>query len=346
MRFALSEEQVALQRTVEEVCAGSVSDPGFGSTPAGIAGARDEIWPALAELGLVGVLVPVELGGVGGTLVDACAVAESLGRSLAPVPFVGSAIAAAAVLTRGPGNEPALTELAAGQTHSVLLDEQLRLTDGRAAIAFDWAPDGRGVCIREGRAVVVELEEPCVLPGVDLLHPLAAATPVETSAGSSPEARRAQAIIWTGLAAHLLGLAAGTLAQAVTHAKAREQYGRPIGSFQAIQHLCADMLVDVETCRSIVYGAAWSVEHGRFEDVEAMAAAAKFSAGSAAIRVCEGAIQVLGGIGVTQEHDAHLRLRSAHLHHAAFGGSDVPLELLAGRLLVSGGDRDGSPGVR
>lgn len=149
----------------------------------------------------------------------------------------------------------------------------------------------------------------------------------------SDGARRTRAVTWTGSAALLIGLAEGALNQAVDYARHREQYGRPIGSFQAVQHLCADMLVDVETSRSIAYGASWAAEHAPIDEAERIAAAAKSHAGAAAIRTCERGIQVLGGIGVTQEHDAHLRLRTAHLHSAAFGNTDAPLMLLAGRVL-------------
>lgn len=334
MRFALSEEQELVQKTTEDVCAQVFGDlPGqISDTEA--AELRRRGWEVLVDLGLVGLLVPEELGGSGGTVTDACVVAEVLGSYIAPVPYVGTAIAAASLLRLPGAPVGELGRLAKGEPYSVLLDSRLQEPESVATVAFDWSEGSRGVVLAQGRRPVVhELVGGESFEDIDALHPLCRVDPIAADPSGSEAARRARAVTWTGAAAFLTGLADGAMAQAVTYASQREQYGRPIGSFQSVQHMCAEMLFDVETSRSIMYGASWAVEQAPLHEAERLAAVAKFHAGAAAVRVCETAIQVLGGIGITQEHNAHLRLRSAHLYNAAFGDSDVTLELLAQQTL-------------
>ncbi|MFC4048089.1 acyl-CoA dehydrogenase family protein [Actinomadura syzygii] len=334
MHFALSEDQRILQRTTDEVCAELLAESPAADARADGGALRARLWSKLVELDLVGLLVPEHQGGAGGSLTDACVVAEALGRHIAPVPYVGTAIAAAALLRYADGPEEPLARLCGGDAYSVLLDERLGHPVDTATVAFDWVDGARGVALSpDGRATVHELADADPIIDVDPLHRLCRVRAVPSGAAFGEGARRARAVAWTGAAALLTGLADGALRQAVDYARQREQYDRPIGSFQAVQHLCADMLVDVETSRSITYGASWAAEHAPIDEAERVAAGAKAHAGAAAVRVCETGIQVLGGIGVTQEHDAHLRLRGAHLHHAAFGNSDAPLMLLAGRVL-------------
>ncbi len=334
MRFALSEDQLVLQRTIDEFSAQMFA--GFAISGASVDGGalRARAWASLVDLDLVGLLVPEDRGGAGGSVTDACVVAEVLGRYIAPVPYVGTAIAAAAMLRFAGGDNEALAGVARGEAFSVLLGRHLEEPETEATVAFDWTAGASGIVLApEGVVAVHDLVDPTPLDDIDPLHPLCRIEPVPAAVAVSDGARRARAIAWTGAAALLTGLADGALRQATDYARHREQYGRPIGSFQAVQHLCADMFVDVETSRSITYGASWAVEHAPIEEAERMASAAKSHAGAAAIRACENGIQVLGGIGVTQEHDAHLRLRTAHLHNAAFGNTDAPLMLLARRAL-------------
>ena len=118
--------------------------------------------------------------------------------------------------------------------------------------------------------------------------------------------------------AEMLGAAEAVMRMAVEYAKVREQFGRPIGSFQAVKHRCADMLVDVEGMRSAVYHAAWALGAGS-ADAPAAAATAKIWCSDAALRTAESALQVHGGIGFTWEADVHLYLKRVHLDQVAFG---------------------------
>ena len=118
--------------------------------------------------------------------------------------------------------------------------------------------------------------------------------------------------------AEMLGAAEAVMNLAVEYAKVREQFGRPIGSFQAVKHRCADMLVDVEGMRSAAYHAAWALGAGG-SDAAAAAATAKIWCSDAAVRVAESALQVHGGIGFTWEADVHLYLKRAQLDQVSFG---------------------------
>jgi alkylation response protein AidB-like acyl-CoA dehydrogenase len=129
-------------------------------------------------------------------------------------------------------------------------------------------------------------------------------------------------------AAELLGCAQRMLDASVAYAQERVQFGRPIGSFQAVKHRCADMLVDVEGMRSAVWWAAWclSVEHA---DASVAASTAKAWCSEAGIRVCQSALQVHGGIGFTWDCDVHLHLKRAQLDSVAFGSAAHHLDRLS-----------------
>jgi alkylation response protein AidB-like acyl-CoA dehydrogenase len=135
----------------------------------------------------------------------------------------------------------------------------------------------------------------------------------------------------TFTSADLLGSASRALELAVEYAKDRVQFGRPIGSFQAVKHRCADMLVDVEGMRSTVYWAAWCIGANDL-DASVSASTAKVWCGDASKRVMASALQVHGGIGFTWEHDLHFFLKRAQLDQLAFGSSTTHRERLA-RLL-------------
>jgi alkylation response protein AidB-like acyl-CoA dehydrogenase len=132
-------------------------------------------------------------------------------------------------------------------------------------------------------------------------------------------------------AAELLGLAQRALDMSVEYARERVQFGRPIGSFQAVKHRCADMLVDVEGMRSSVYWAAWCVAAGD-PDASVAASTTKCWCSDAASRVMASALQVHGGIGFTWEHDIHLYLKRSHLDGLAFGDGSYHRSRLAAML--------------
>ena len=135
------------------------------------------------------------------------------------------------------------------------------------------------------------------------------------------------------VSADLLGVMRGALALAVEHAKQREQFGAPIGSFQAVQQLCAEQLVSIEGARDCVSYAAWAIDELPVDEALLAARVAKAYCSRAARTVVEAAIQVLGGIGMTWEHPAHLYLRRALAGGILFGDADTQLSMIADRRL-------------
>ncbi len=130
------------------------------------------------------------------------------------------------------------------------------------------------------------------------------------------------------LAAEMVGAADAALGMSVEYAKFREQFGKPIGSFQAIQHKCADMRVVLENARSLVYYAAWSLDRAG-ADANTAAAMAKGYAGEACVKVCQDAVQVHGGVGFTWEHDLHLYLKRVRADAASYGDATRAREAVA-----------------
>jgi alkylation response protein AidB-like acyl-CoA dehydrogenase len=323
VHFELSDEQIQLQGAVEAFCRAWFREQAPGASEA----TWVDPWKNLTAMGLTGILVPEELGGSGGTLLDACLVAEQLGRGDAQIPFIGTSIIAAAMLVAAHQSDVSLpkplADLAAGAVFAPLVDDRLRWPAPQPVLAFDWRTGARGVLVSGGDPVAV-VDKLAVdrTSTVDPSHPARRlAQSVAGSPGQLDEPqRRALAAGQAGLAAWLTGVAAVGLDDAVEYAKSRHQFGVPIGSFQAVQHMCADMFMDVETSRSIAYGAAWTVENRPLPEAERVARAAKSWCARAAIRVCETSIQVFGGIGITAEHRAHRRLRNAHQFAVALGG--------------------------
>jgi alkylation response protein AidB-like acyl-CoA dehydrogenase len=340
MNFELTPEEQLLKETVADF-----ADSAFGSANVARSPAVDwwSPWQTLTEMGLSGLLVPACHGGSGGTLVDACIVAEELAKANAYLPFVGSAVVSVMGLQAGRGDGEALARAAQGVVFSTLVNDDLELSEDLSSLAFDWRPDATLLHIDQGGLRSTNLGKPESVDFTDFAHPIAR-FPV-TAIGTfswTPELRVMRASGWVALAAWLNGVAGAALNEAVEYARTREQFGMPIGSFQAIQHLCAEMLVDVETSRSMTYGAAWTVSNGSLQEAEAAAAAAKAWSSTTAVRVCEGSIQVFGGIGITWEHCAHLRLRTADQFRQALGTPEALARLVAeGRGLVSVGT-DGS----
>jgi alkylation response protein AidB-like acyl-CoA dehydrogenase len=342
VQFELSDEERMLQEAVA-----NFGRSHFGGQAAPRTADADwrTPWEAFAKLGMVGILVPEDLGGAGGTVLDACLIAEQLGRADAWVPFAGTAIAGAAALLAADDTadrQQALTDLAEGGLYSLVVDDHLLWPAANGQLAFDWRPGARGLRARNGAVVLQDLDVARVVD-TDPMHPLGRLEAVGAEEAPQPSAAlaRALAIGRVGVAAWLTGVASVALEQAVSYAKERQQFGVPIGSFQAVQHLCADMLVDVETSRSIVYGAAWSVDNESAHVAERAVLAAKSWCSRAAVRVCETSIQVFGGIGVTWEHPAHLRLRTATQFAAALG-SAAELDRGIGAALLAKGAADGS----
>ncbi|MFI8892018.1 acyl-CoA dehydrogenase family protein [Streptomyces paradoxus] len=249
------------------------------------------LWRALGDLGLFALRVPEADGGVGLGLPEAVLVFEEVGRALLPGPLVATHLAAGAV----PG-------AATGETVVAAVDGGL----------VEWLAEADAVRGDSAGAVPLRSLDP-----LTPLHRVPAGRPAPAS-GTDPVA-----ILLT--AAEQLGTATRVCELATQHARAREQFGRPIGAFQAVAHLCAGILVRAETARAAVYAAAVTAD-------PADIAAARILAEEAAVRGARDCLQVHGGMGFTWESEVHLHLKRAWVRAQRAGGVTESEEVLAAAL--------------
>ncbi len=294
------------------------------------------LWAAMVEQGWTGVAVPETLGGVGLGTVEAAVLLEQTGAHLAPVPLLQQ-LAALAVLAGGPWGERLLSgEAVAGVARTPLARNGDGSVSGRTEPVIYGARAGVLVAPAAGELVAVDLSgigrspEPAMDQTRELAWIELDGAPATTVGGPA----EVSAHLDRGAVFHsaeMLGAAESVMNLAVEYAKVREQFGRPIGSFQAVKHRCADMLVDVEGMRSAVYYAAWALGAAT-ADAPAAAATAKIWCSDAGVRMAESALQVHGGIGFTWEADVHLYLKRAQLDGTAFGDARHHRDRLAAIL--------------
>lgn len=292
------------------------------------------LWGRFAgELGLAGLLIPEELGGAGGSVADAAVVLEELGRSLAPVPFLSNSVVAAGALVAAGAEGGLLAGIADGTKIAVMAgvwagpEAPLSATvtgDGvRLTGELPVVPDAEGADLIllpatvNGVIALVSVDARGAGVSVESVNSLDASVPLGTVrfdnaagtvvAGTAEHVvRRGLALARLGVAATLLGVARFSLEQTVQHAKERTQFGRTIGSYQAIKHRLADMMVDVETLASAVSSAVVAVDGDDFDTAADLALA---WAADKARKLVDEMIQLHGGMGYTWEHDAHLYYR-------------------------------------
>ncbi len=279
----------------------------------------------LAELGIFSVAVPEEQGGAGGTVEDLCAMVDEAAAALVPGPVATTALATLVV-----ADEAVLEALVSGErTAGAALSADLRLDGDRVSGTAEYVlgADAAGVLLLPAgdQVVLVDASAPGVaielLTATDFSVPLARVV-LDSAAAQVLEVSRQRFadIIATVLAAEAAGLARWALQTATEYAKVREQFGKPIGSFQAVKHMCAEMLLRSEQISVSAADAARAVSESdaaQLSIAAAVAAAAGVDAAKANAKDC---IQVLGGIGITWEHEAHLYLRRAYGISHALGG--------------------------
>jgi alkylation response protein AidB-like acyl-CoA dehydrogenase len=338
------------------------------------AGVRDAVWSGLADLGACGLLVPEVHGGAGMGMVDAAVVLEELGRSVTPGPFVASAIAATSLLVASDTEDASLFGgLASGATVATvaLLEPDRRAewrspttTAKQAGRSGAWRLDGEKVHVPDAGIADVLLVTASVggelgvfrvdagagglvitpTPTIDGTRAEASVTLTDTPATRLGDGDATDAVAETvdrmAVATVVDGVGAATRALeiSVEYAKERQQFGVPIGTFQAVQHLCADMLRAVELGRAAVYYACWACDHASPEERHRAATMALAFTCDELYAVGASAIQVHAGIGFTWEHDIHLFYkRLLTLQHAG-GGSLDQLEELASIALAPAPD--------
>lgn len=334
MSPTITDEQSAARELVRDWAAGVAAGDVVRAVEAGDADAWRPVFAALGQLGLFGVAVAEEHGGADGSVADLCAMVDEAAAAIVPGPIATTALVTLCV------DDPALlAALAAGQrTAGAALAADLRVDGGRASGTAEYVlgaeadqllllPAGSGWLLVDAAADGVRVEP---LPATDFSRPLARVT-LDGAAVTelTAPAQRVADLAATVAAAEAAGLARWALRTATDYAKVREQFGRPIGSFQAVKHLCAEMLLRSEQASIAAADAAVAAaedDDGQLSIAAAMAAAVAVEAAKANVRDC---IQVLGGIGITWEHDAHLYLRRAYGIERFLGGQPAWLRRVA-----------------
>ncbi|MEU2129678.1 acyl-CoA dehydrogenase [Streptomyces sp. NPDC018352] len=327
--------------------------------PPGADGVRPGYWDGLAGQGLLAIHLPEEHGGGGGRLLDLAVVLEEAGRAALPGPYLSSALASAVLHTAGP---PGLVrDLASGArigavalgpgTLTAVEHEDGHLLDGTPPPVLSGAEADLLLLPAESATGTLWFAVDSATAGLTA-RPHRGADPTRPTAEVHAEGVLVPAgrLVRTGttrvrdlaavlLAAEACGTAARALHTAAEHAKVREQFGRPIGQFQGVKHLCAEMLVRVERARALAWDAARAADEETDPDVRSMVAAlAASDALEAAYGCAKDCVQILGGIGFTWEHDAHLYLRRALVARQLLGTGDSH-RLRAVRLAEGGARR-------
>ncbi|WP_109506159.1 acyl-CoA dehydrogenase family protein [Nocardioides speluncae] len=315
MRFALSEEQQELASTVRTLLARRSDPAAVRAAMTSDQGYDAALWQTLCEqIGVAALLVPEEYDGAGATLVEAHVVLEELGRALTPGPALASLVATAALLGADEdARKRLLPRIATGEIATVAWGEAV-LHGDQAEILLVAADDR-----------LYEVDATAVTrtwtPAMDLTTRLATVNlddAAMTQIGDAAAVAHAHAVGTIGVTALQVGLAERALEMTVSYTKERVQFGRPLASFQALKHRMAQMLVDVETSRSISWAAAYAVATGA-PDADDLTAAASSYCSEALQRIGAETVQLHGGIAITWEHDAQLVFKRAHALGQLFG---------------------------
>jgi alkylation response protein AidB-like acyl-CoA dehydrogenase len=368
--FDLTDEQQAIRSTARDFLAARYKSERIRELADSELGFEQSDWQEMAELGWTGLAFPEEWGGHGLGIVDLAVLFEEMGHSLAPSPLLSNTMAGLALSLCGSDDqrERFLRPLATGERRGVLAlwdagspatvgeftmeaaaDGDGVVLDGEKILVLDAAgadfflvatSDGRRHLVDAGAAGLTVVPEPSIdttrrissvrFEGV----PVAAA---DTLPGDAADYFPVFHRICVALAAESTGIAQRAMEMSVEYAKDRKQFDRPIGSYQAVSHRCAQMLLETENSRSAVYGAAWAADDEP-ESLPLAASIAKAYASDAGWRVPDAAIQVHGGIGFTWEHDLHFFLKRGKANAAIFGDSKWHRERVADAVLAGAGE--------
>ncbi|MCU1459471.1 MAG: acyl-CoA dehydrogenase [Actinomycetia bacterium] len=361
VQFGYDDDQEALQESAGAFFATRCTSAFVRATGAGDDGWR-ALWVEMVELGWTALLVPEEYGGSGARVADVVALLDVAGRYVVPAPLVtSSGLAVAALLdaarVEGPdvfaetlhaiahGTVAALVRPEPGRGGDPALGWDGRVLRGQVEVVADApradvfviacaAPDGSPTVL----AVPAGAARVEVRPSIDPGRPCAAVTfddaePTEVASSSSAAGID---VGRTALAAELLGVCDRALTLAVEHAQTRRQFGKAIGSFQAVKHRLADVYVAAQRARTLVFHAAMVLDDPTSTDAERelAAAMANGAASEAAVLSARTLVRTLGALGITAEHDAHLYLRRARSGAALLGGERESY-LQVGRLFTA-----------
>lgn len=369
MNLSFSEEQEELRTLVRDFLAEKSPESEVRRLMVSVEGFDPAVWTQLAEeLGLCGLAIPEEYGGAGYSFTEVGVVLQELGRALACLPYLSSVLLAQSLLLNA-GDDAAAREflpsLAAGSLRAtVAVAEQDGRLDPEAISTLaepdggDWKLSGSKSYVIDGNTAdlifvaartdagislfAVESTAPGLtrqaLPTLDQTRKQArldfAATParlIGDDGGGWPVLSKTLDLAAAGLSAECVGGAQRVLEMSVDYAKTRHQFGRPIGSFQAIKHRCADMLIQVESSKSAMGYALWAASEAESE-LSIAAGIAKSYCPDSYYSVASESIQIYGGIGFTWEHPAHLYFKRAKSSQLLFGDSAHHRTLLASSI--------------
>ena len=308
---------------------------------------REPGWQELVDAGWVGIEVPDDLGGAGASFAETAILLDQIGRAAGATGYLGNGVltVGAWAATAGPDSEALLGQVARGEHRMAVAFGEFALDGSRLSGHAEFVPDavgtdhllvvagsatGTGLALVPSRELTVEVQ-----PVLDETRRLATVTadaaPVATVLGFAHD-RGVAALLdraAVAIACDSLGVAEQMLTATVDYVRVRHQFGRPIGSFQAVKHACADMLVHIEVSRRLVADAVALVAAGG--DTEIAAAMAKAHATSTAVTVAGKAMQLHGGIGYTWESGIHAYLKRAALNRSLFGSPAAHRKKLAQR---------------
>jgi alkylation response protein AidB-like acyl-CoA dehydrogenase len=326
MNFDFSDDQQAIKRTAKDLLADRFP-PERVRELAEAKAYDDEAWEEMCELGWAGIFIDEAHGGQELGTVELIILLEELGDALAPVPFLSNAAAGLAIQAAGSDEQRArwLPGLASGElrgTVGLLKGGEARLVpDAADADLIVLAGDDGAVVAERGAA---EVEAFDALDATRRFGRVRA----DGSDALPGDVQSALDRICVALAAENVGVAQRAMEMAVDYARERKQFDRPIGSYQAVSHRCAQMLLEVESARSAAYHAAWCADAKR-DSLAQASSMAKAYASDAGWRVCTSSLQVHGGIGFTWEHDLHFYLKRAKTNALMFGSAAEHRERVA-----------------
>ena len=369
MNFAFTEEQEELRNTVRAFLENKSSEEAVREQMETEDGYDPAVWSQMGEqMGLQGLAIPEEYGGSGYSFVELGIVLEEMGRALLCAPFFSTAVLAANTLIHsgdGAAKQAHLPGIASGETIATVAYVEPSGKWDESGITMESSGSGSDVTLSgtksfviDGHAanlIIVAAKSPA---GISLYAVQGDAAGLTRTSLSTMDQTRKQAkldfdntpatligeegkgweilstvldLVAVGLAAEQVGGAQMVLEQAVEYAKVRVQFGRPIGSFQAIKHKCADMLLEVESAKSAAYYGLWCAAEMN-DELASTASLAKAYCSEAYFHAAAENIQIHGGIGFTWEHPAHLYFKRAKSSELMFGDPTYHREQLAQRI--------------
>jgi alkylation response protein AidB-like acyl-CoA dehydrogenase len=364
MLVGRTEEQVQLGQVTRALLGRISTEQEVRRLMATADGFEPATWSALVGLGLVSILIPEQSGGMGGSLTDLGVVLEEMGRRLTPGPYLSTAVLAVqALLATDPEQaEPYLKQIASGAAIATVAVTEGPGRWAEADVATSasrdhdgWRLSGAKTFVPDGASADLILAVARADDGLGLFAIPGAAAGVTRASRPTMDQTRKQATVeldgacaqrlrisgsaWdvvaevirvgmVAVAAEQVGGALEVLDLVLEHVTGRRQFGKPIGSFQAIQHKCADLVVDIEAARSAAYYAQQAIA-GQAPDAAAAAELAKSYCSDMYRRVTDAAVQMFGGMGMTWEHPIHLYLKRARSSEILFGTPGQHRELLA-----------------